>query len=104
MIRDDDGVRADFDGLLGVFGIENAFEYELARPMLTNPSEIVPRHARVELAVHPILELSGGSGPWDRGLEIAECEWFAAHPDVQHPARPALALPEARVARRAPRH
>ena len=51
-----DGVGAGGHGQARVFGIDNAFEDQLAAPALLHPGNVSPGQARVELAGGPVRE------------------------------------------------
>ncbi len=87
MVRHDDALDAGVHRPSGVLGVEHTLQHQRTVPVLAHPGEVVPRHARVELAVDPLLEAPGVPPARHRLLEVAEGVRLPAERHVAHPLR-----------------
>src|SRR6201999_1301997 len=87
VVGDDDAVNARLDRPPCVLRVEDPLHEQPPAPVLTDPGDVIPGDAGVELGVHPLLEGVGRARARDRVLEVAEREWLAADADLAYPPR-----------------
>ncbi len=51
------GICTNLHSLLGVFYIHNTFDNDVSRPIVADPTQIVPSHAGIKLAINPTFEV-----------------------------------------------
>jgi hypothetical protein len=86
VVGDDDAVDAGLGGFARVLDVEDALQHDPAWPVLAHPGQVLPGHARVELAVHPGLEFGQAARVGHRRGQVAEGQRLALDGDVEQPA------------------
>jgi hypothetical protein len=85
VVGDDDAVDTSSHGLARILDVEDALQHDPARPVLAHPGQVLPGDARVELAVHPGLELGQAACVGYRCGQVAKHQGLALDRDVEQP-------------------
>jgi hypothetical protein len=72
VVGDDDAVDARCHRAPGVLRVEHALDDQSPAPVLSHSGDVVPRHARVELSVHPVTKGRRRARSRHGPLEVAE--------------------------------
>src|ERR1700761_9029386 len=87
MVRDDEPISAEFNGLACVFGIEDALDDDLAFPKIADPLEIGPGDCWVEVCRQPADIILQVRRLATIGGDIAEIMRSPEQADIEGPPR-----------------
>src|SRR5207342_3380787 len=88
VIGNDDAAGAARGRSPRVIGIENTLDHQRPVPLRTDPLDILPGDACVEVAVDPRLEIVERRAFSNHGFEVSKTEWPAMDCNVPKPSWP----------------